>query len=77
MSTATRTSRFVRDKSARTAKSLRGTFAALIADMSARQHLTIRALAVALIAALALLPHRHGADKAASTESSATVAANR
>ena len=76
VATATHESGFVHDKYARAAKSPRGTFAALNSDMTARQHLTIRALAVALIAALALLPHSH-ADKAASAESNATVAANR
>ncbi|MEO6418312.1 MAG: hypothetical protein ABIP39_02830 [Polyangiaceae bacterium] len=45
--------------------------------MSRRQHLTIRALAVALIAALALLPHNHGQDKAATADANSTVAANR
>lgn len=77
MSTATRTSRFFCDVSATAAKSPRGTFAALDKDMSRRQHLTIRALAVALIAALALLPHNHGQDKAATGDANATVAANR
>jgi hypothetical protein len=77
VSTATRTSRSFCDISEATAKWPWGTFAALNEDMSRRQHLTIRALAVALIAALALLPHNHGQDKAASAESNAAVAANR